>query len=82
MGLGESEASLVYRVSSRIAKATQRNPISKKKKRVESIRRNRIKPFGMTVDGRRRGEVNSCVESCMCLEVRKNNLMEDVWRGS
>jgi hypothetical protein len=28
------EASLVYRVSSRTARATQRNPVSKKKKRV------------------------------------------------
>jgi hypothetical protein len=29
------EASLVYRVSSRAAKATQRNPVSKKKKKVD-----------------------------------------------
>jgi hypothetical protein len=28
----EAEASLVYRVSSRIARATQRNPVLKKKK--------------------------------------------------
>jgi hypothetical protein len=30
--ISEFEASLVYRVSSRIARATQRNPVSKKKK--------------------------------------------------
>ena len=30
--ISEFEASLVYRVSSRTAKATQRNPVSKKKK--------------------------------------------------
>ena len=30
--LSEFEASLVYRVSSRTARATQRNPVSKKKK--------------------------------------------------
>jgi hypothetical protein len=30
-GISEFEASLVYRVSSRTARATQRNPVSKKK---------------------------------------------------
>ena len=33
--ISESEAILVYRVSSRSAKATQRNPVLKKKKRKE-----------------------------------------------
>jgi hypothetical protein len=33
--ISEFEISLVYKVSSRTAKATQRNPVSKKKKRVE-----------------------------------------------
>jgi hypothetical protein len=31
--ISEFEASLVYKVSSRIARAIQRNPVSKKKKR-------------------------------------------------
>jgi hypothetical protein len=31
--ISEFEASLVYRVSSRTARATQRNPVSKKRKR-------------------------------------------------
>jgi hypothetical protein len=31
--ISEFQASLVYRVSSRTARATQRNPVSKKKKR-------------------------------------------------
>jgi hypothetical protein len=31
--ISEFEASLVYRVSSRTARATQRNPVSKKKKK-------------------------------------------------
>jgi hypothetical protein len=31
--ISEFEANLVYRVSSRTAKATQRNPVSKKKKK-------------------------------------------------
>jgi hypothetical protein len=31
--ISEFKASLVYRVSSRTAKATQRNPVSKKKKK-------------------------------------------------
>jgi hypothetical protein len=33
--ISEFEASLVYRVSSRITRATQRNPVSKKKKNTE-----------------------------------------------
>jgi hypothetical protein len=32
----EFEASLVYRVSSRTARATQRNPVSKKKKKKQN----------------------------------------------
>jgi hypothetical protein len=35
--ISEFEASLVYRVSSRIARAIQRNPVSKKKKKKVSI---------------------------------------------
>jgi hypothetical protein len=35
-GISEFEASLVYRVSSRTAKAIQRNPVSKKKKKKRS----------------------------------------------
>jgi hypothetical protein len=33
--ISEFETSLVYRLSSRIARATQRNPVSRKKKRNE-----------------------------------------------
>jgi hypothetical protein len=33
--ISEFKASLVYRVSSRSARATQRNPVSKKKKKKE-----------------------------------------------
>ena len=33
--ISEFEASLVYRVSSRTARATQRNPVSKKKKKIK-----------------------------------------------
>jgi hypothetical protein len=33
--ISEFEASLVYRVSSRIAKATQRNPVSKKQNKTK-----------------------------------------------
>jgi hypothetical protein len=36
--ISEFEASLVYRVSSRIARATQRNPVSEKKKKKEKKR--------------------------------------------
>jgi hypothetical protein len=37
-GISEFEASLVYRVSSRTARATQRNPVSKKKNLSEKER--------------------------------------------
>jgi hypothetical protein len=33
LGISEFEASLVYRVSSRTARATQRNPVSKKQEK-------------------------------------------------
>jgi hypothetical protein len=33
--ISEFEASLVYKVSSRTARATQRNPVSKKKKKIK-----------------------------------------------
>jgi hypothetical protein len=39
--VSEFEASLVYRVSSRTARATQRNPVSRKKKKKEEGRRRR-----------------------------------------
>jgi hypothetical protein len=35
-GSPETEASLVYRVSSRVARATQRNPASKKKQTIQN----------------------------------------------
>jgi hypothetical protein len=35
--ISEFEASLVYRVSSRIARATQRNPVSKKNHMYETV---------------------------------------------
>jgi hypothetical protein len=38
----EFEASLVYRVSSRTARATQRNPVSKKLKRKKERKKERI----------------------------------------
>jgi hypothetical protein len=39
--ISEFEASLVYRVSSRTARATQRNPVSKKQKKKKKKRRRR-----------------------------------------
>jgi hypothetical protein len=35
--ISEFEASLVYRVSSRTARATQRNPVSKRKKKKKKL---------------------------------------------
>jgi hypothetical protein len=37
--ISEFEASLVYRVSSRTARATQRNPVSRKKKKKKTKKR-------------------------------------------
>jgi hypothetical protein len=41
--ISEFEASLVYRVSSRTARATQRNPVSKKRKRKEKKKERKLK---------------------------------------
>jgi hypothetical protein len=38
-GISEFEASLIYRVSSRTARATQRNPVLKKKKKRKKKRK-------------------------------------------
>jgi hypothetical protein len=42
--ISEFEASLVYKVSSRTAKAIQRNPVSKNKTKQTKKQRNKIKP--------------------------------------
>jgi hypothetical protein len=42
-GISEFEASLVYRVSSRTARTTQRNPVSEKKKKKKKERKKRKK---------------------------------------
>jgi hypothetical protein len=41
--ISEFEASLVYRVSSRTARATQRNPVSKKKKKKKERKKEKKK---------------------------------------
>jgi hypothetical protein len=41
--ISEFEASLVYRVSSRTARATQRNPVSKNQKIKNKIKNKKIK---------------------------------------
>jgi hypothetical protein len=40
--ISEFEASLVYRVSSRIARATQRNPVSKNQKKKKKKKRETV----------------------------------------
>jgi hypothetical protein len=42
--ISEFEASLVYRVSSRTARATQRNPVSKNKNKKEQKKTKKLKP--------------------------------------
>ena len=41
--ISEFEASLVYRVSSRTARATQRNPVSKNQKKKEKRKKSKAK---------------------------------------
>jgi hypothetical protein len=41
--ISEFEASLVYRVNSRTARAAQRNPVSKKQKEKKKERKERLK---------------------------------------
>jgi hypothetical protein len=50
--ISEFEASLVYKVSSRIARATQRNPVSKnqKKKKNNNNNNNKIKSTTAKID--------------------------------
>jgi hypothetical protein len=43
--ISEFEASLVYKVSSRTARAIQRNPVSRKKKKKKEDSRERNNPF-------------------------------------
>jgi hypothetical protein len=43
--ISEFEASLVYKVSSRTARASQRNPVSKKKKKKEKEKKKKKKKF-------------------------------------
>jgi hypothetical protein len=43
--ISEFEASLVYRVSSRIAKDTQRNPVSKKQQQQQKTKQNKFVNF-------------------------------------
>jgi hypothetical protein len=48
--ISEFEASLVYKVSSRTARAIQRNPVSKKKKREREREREREKQRGHKIE--------------------------------
>jgi hypothetical protein len=57
--ISEFEASLVYRVSSRTDRATQRNPVSKKKKRErEGGREKRERERGRKKGKGRKGKIN------------------------
>ena len=60
----EFEASQVYRASSRTARATQRNPVKKKKKRlsIQEVQRERKMPFRRRcwmLFGKKRGRILS-----------------------
>jgi hypothetical protein len=46
--ISEFEASLLYRVSSRIARTTQRNPVSKKQSKTKQKQSRRLFPVHLT----------------------------------
>jgi hypothetical protein len=48
--ISEFEASLVYRVSSRTARATQRNPVSKKKKKKKNKNKKKKKKYSHKIN--------------------------------
>jgi hypothetical protein len=50
--ISEFEASLVYRVSSRTARAIQRNPVSKKQNKTKNKKQNKTKIPGNTATGK------------------------------
>jgi hypothetical protein len=54
--ISEFEASLVYRVSSRTARATQRNPVSKNKKRKEKKRKEKKRKEKKRKEKKRRSQ--------------------------
>jgi hypothetical protein len=58
--ISEFEASLVYRVSSRTARATQRNPVSKKKQKQKNKKQTKNPKPNMTPRNlRRKGFISS-----------------------
>ena len=57
--LSDLEASLVYRASSRTARATQRNPVSKKKKKKKEGRKEGRKKEKKKKEGKRKLETPS-----------------------
>jgi hypothetical protein len=52
VGESEFEASLVYRVSARTARATQKNPVSKNKQTKKNKTKQKNKDWGCTSDGK------------------------------
>ena len=48
--ISELEVSLVYRMSSRTARATQRNPVSKNKKQKKNPKQNKIILIALTME--------------------------------
>jgi hypothetical protein len=57
--ISELEASLVYRVSSRTARATQRNPVLKKKTKTKNKKPKKKKRKKVRKEGRKEGRKNS-----------------------
>jgi hypothetical protein len=62
--ISEFKASLVYKVSSRTARATQRNPVSKKERREEK-RREEKRREEKRREEKRRGPVSYVSQDCL-----------------
>ena len=72
MELRESEDSLDYRVSSKTARATQRNPVSKQttnNRRRKRRRRRRTERKKATLNPLKRQRENVCMHACVCVRV-------------
>jgi hypothetical protein len=74
-GISEFEANLVYRVSSRTARATQRNPVSRKrKKKREKRKKIQNKPWNTSYISIRHKVTNQSSDTQECMWTREETL--------
>ena len=76
MDLCECEASLVYRVSSWTAKATQRSPIKKKKKKKKTNQTNKKKNRKTN----KKKQNKKTKKTCVCEREKERDPREGCWK--